>query len=237
MADKILILQQVAHEGAGRLFGAIRRAGAVEEVIPCYQPDVTLPKDLNDYRGLILMGGPMSVNDDSPVLAAQRTLVQQAIAADFPTLGICLGGQLIAAAAGARVSPRDTPEIGWYDVTLSMESATDPLFADLPNPLPVFQWHGEGFDLPAGAVHLASSEACPHQAFRLGQRVYGLQFHLEMEAPMVKEWLTVNTDELQQLGDQVQPEAILGDTDLQVERIGPISDLLADRWLTLAAGA
>ncbi len=236
MSNRILVLQQVPHEGLGTLYGAIRQAGAREEVIPTYRDDATIPTDLAGYAGLIIMGGPMSVHDaeSDPTLLAQMRLVEAAIAGDVPTLGICLGAQLIARVAGARVFRGDTSEIGWFQVHPSMESADDPLFVELPSPLPVFQWHGEGFDLPEGAVHLASSPAFPHQAFRLGQHVYALQFHLEMEDHMIKEWMEANAAELAS-ADSVDLDDLTRDSAARCAAIGETGHLLATRWLNLLA--
>jgi GMP synthase (glutamine-hydrolysing) len=167
-------------------------------------------------------------------MSAQLALCTEAIERDFPTLGICLGSQLLARAAGARVFKGQTPEIGWSQVHLSLESQEDFLFADLPNPLPVFQWHGDGFDLPAGAVHLASSPQFPHQAFRIGGRVYGLQFHLEVETPMVKEWAAVNAQELERLKGVVEPR-LEDPGPEEVAALAETCDALVSRWLERAA--
>jgi GMP synthase (glutamine-hydrolysing) len=237
MTKPILVVQQVPHEGLGRLYPLLRRAGAPEELIPCYREGTPIPGDLSAYSGLILMGGPMSAIDaeDDPVLSAQLALCRQAIERDFPTLGICLGAQLLARAAGARVFKGETPEIGWFDVHLSLESQDDPLFTGLANPLPVFQWHGDGFDLPAGAVHLASSPRFPHQAYRLGQNVYGVQFHLEVEEPMVKEWVAVNAAELEALSGVVEAPAVTADASARCAALAESCDVLVVRWLERAA--
>lgn len=234
---KILVLQQVAHEGLGRLYALFRRAGATEEVIPCYLDGDAVPASLDGYGALVILGGPMSAEDadQDPILSRELALVHEAVAKDFPTLGICLGAQLIAAAAGARIYQGERPEIGWYDVYMSLESSTDPLFAGLPNPLSVFQWHGDGFDLPVGAVHLASSPRFPHQAFRLRDHIYGLQFHLETEEPMVKEWVAANRKELAALGDKVDLDALGNDVTARCEALGQVADTVVNRWLSLVA--
>jgi GMP synthase (glutamine-hydrolysing) len=108
----------------------------------------------------------------------------------MPVLGICLGSQLLAKAAGARVYPNAVKEIGWYSLELTADAADDPLFARCPPNPTVFQWHGDTFELPPGATHLAQSAACRHQAFRIGQAAWGLQFHLEVTAEMIETWLT-----------------------------------------------
>ncbi|MFQ5508584.1 MAG: type 1 glutamine amidotransferase [Leptospirillia bacterium] len=235
--NKILVLQQVPHEGLGRLYALMRRAGATEEVVPCHLPDADIPDTLSGYRALVVLGGPMSANDagENPSIDRQLELIKKAVAQDFPTLGICLGAQLIAAALGARVFKGETSEIGWFETHLSLESASDPVFAGLPNPLPVFQWHGEGFDLPLGAVHLASSPAFPHQAFRMGNNVYALQFHVEMEESMVKEWVTIGADELAALGDTVDPEAITEGAGAGCELLDETVRTIVTRWLSLSA--
>ncbi|MBI5137649.1 MAG: type 1 glutamine amidotransferase [Nitrospirae bacterium] len=238
MTKKILVLQQVPHEGPGTLFGAIRRAGANAEVVPAYLDGAAIPTGLAPYAGMVILGGPMSVNDidSDPPRAAQLRLVEEALAQDFPTLGVCLGAQLIALAAGARVYRGDAPEIGWFTVNTSMESAADPLFSNLPSPLPVFQWHGEGFDLPEGAVHLASSPAFPHQAFRIGQNVYGLQFHVEMEAHMIKEWMAENADDLTHNAGKVDLADLARDSAARCGQVAEAGLPIVERWLALALG-
>jgi len=129
---------------------------------------------------LIVMGGPMSVNDESahPWLAPEKRLIVQAIKAGNTVLGMCLGAQLIASALGARVFPNARKEIGWFPVRRmrGADSGFAQLFGESQE---VFHWHGDTFDLPLGAVSFLESDACAHQAFSIGTRVLGLQFHLE----------------------------------------------------------
>jgi len=127
---------------------------------------------------LVALGGPMSVNDGAafPWLVAEKRLIRDVIARDVPVLGVCLGAQLIASALGAEVYPNRVKEIGWFPVRAV--SAPDSAFR-FPRECPAFHWHGETFDLPQGAVHLARSDNCAHQAFQLKRNVVGLQFHLE----------------------------------------------------------
>ena len=128
---------------------------------------------------LIVMGGPMSVNDeaDFPWLALEKSFIRQTVTAGKPVLGICLGAQLIASAMGARVYPNPVKEIGWLPIQAEATSGEDKF--QFPTEVEVFHWHGDTFELPAGAVRLAASEACTNQAFQLGSSVLGLQFHLE----------------------------------------------------------
>jgi GMP synthase-like glutamine amidotransferase len=135
----------------------------------------------DDYDWLIAMGGPMSVNDEValPWLRDEKRAIAAAIDAGKTVLGVCLGAQLIASACGAKVFPNHEREIGWFPIERVAEPAEHPIARALPSRAEVFHWHGETFMLPRGAVHVARSEACEAQAFALGPRVVGMQFHLE----------------------------------------------------------
>ena len=157
------------------------------------------------------MGGPMSVNDeaDYPWLESEDRLLKQALARDFPTLGICLGSQLVAKAAGGTIRRGPRKEIGWYPVRLTMAARRDPLFREFPETIEVFEWHGEYFDTPPGAVNLAGSELYQCQAFSIGRNVYGLLFHLEVTGQMVREWVATFKEELDGVKEYIRPEAII----------------------------
>jgi GMP synthase-like glutamine amidotransferase len=139
------------------------------------------PPDIDDIDWLIILGGPMSVNDESayPWLGAEQRCIARAIAEGKVVLGVCLGAQLIAAAMGASVYPNEEREIGWLPVERMANAQQDGIAGIFPDRLEVFQWHGETFDLPAQALKIARSAACENQAFSIGERVLGLQFHLE----------------------------------------------------------
>ena len=134
----------------------------------------------------------MSVNDDAdqPWLTEEKTLVGEAVRAGTPYWGVCLGVQLLAASLGARVYPGPEPEVGLLPVSMTGEARSDPVFGEAPHELVTLQWHGDTFDLPDGAVRLASSPAYANQAFRF-ERAYGVQFHLEVSAEMAREWAEV----------------------------------------------
>lgn len=169
--------QHVPFEGLGSMEAWLRDAGYEVGVTRWYAGES--PPDPAGIDLLIVMGGPMSVNDlgDHPWLAAEKDFIRHWIAAGRPLLGVCLGAQLIASALGARVYPNAVKEIGWFPV-MAVTPAPGIAFR-FPPEQRVFHWHGETFDLPSGAIPLACSAGCEHQAFQLGSNVIGLQFHLE----------------------------------------------------------
>ena len=173
---KTHVLQHVPFEGLGSIKPWLDARGATISWTRFYQSP-QLP-DLAEVDFLIALGGPMSVNDEAelPWLVEEKRFIAEAIGAGKPVLGICLGAQLIASALGARVYPNKLKEIGWFDINGTSDGSSCFQFPDLAK---VFHWHGETFDLPLGAVRLASSPACENQAFQIGSNVIGLQFHLE----------------------------------------------------------
>jgi GMP synthase-like glutamine amidotransferase len=144
---------------------------------------------LDDYRALLVFGGPMNVDEEErfPWLVDEVAAIRRAVRRGLPYLGFCFGAQLLAKALGGTVTRAPQPEIGIQPVTLTDAARTDPLLAGLSRQPVVFQWHGDTFTLPPGATHLASSPICPNQAFRYGS-AYGLQFHIEVNPEMVREW-------------------------------------------------
>jgi GMP synthase-like glutamine amidotransferase len=151
--------------------------------------DGCLPKP-EEISALIVMGGSMGANDDQrhPFLSDLKNLIRTVAAARIPYLGVCLGGQLLAAALGAKVVSNRWEELGTLDVSLTDAGKTDRLFAGIPESFSTFQWHRDSFDIPEGAVLLASSAACPHQAFRVWDSAWGVQFHPEVTEPIIRDW-------------------------------------------------
>ena len=178
-------LQHVAFEGLGAIAPWARRSGHVLSGTRVYADEALPAVDTFDW--LIVMGGPMGVyeTDRHPFISAEIDLIGAAIGAGKRVLGICLGAQLMAAALGARVYPSGQREIGWFTVEPAPDSDTSPFGGVLTGPLTVFHWHGDTFDLPAGAVRLAHSRICTQQAFGYGTRALALQFHPEMDPPGV----------------------------------------------------
>lgn len=146
------------------------------------------------FHLLILMGGPMSVHDEDAYsfLLEEKQFVRRWVTEGKPTLGICLGAQLIADCLGGRVYRGDKEELGWYELMVTEEGKNDSFLREFPPRFPVFQWHGETFDLPDGTILLASAQEYPHQAFRFKDLTYAFQFHLEITAEMMETWLKGN---------------------------------------------
>jgi GMP synthase-like glutamine amidotransferase len=178
--------QHVPFEGLGCIEHWLRSAGAEVTSTRFFEPD-SLP-GMEKIDLLIVMGGPMSVNEEHRYgwLVSEKQYFRQAISRGKAVLGVCLGAQLIASALGARVYPNDKKEIGWFPITSVSDYPGARRFSFPPQAL-VFHWHGETFDLPAGALRLASSPACRNQAFLLGHRVIRLQFHLETTPDSARE--------------------------------------------------
>ncbi len=233
MNRTILILRHVPHEPAGTLETIFSDAGLAYQYVDLFDrvPD-ELP--LAQSAGLVVLGGPMNVDevDRYPFLARDVDWIQAALELQTPMLGICLGAQLLAKALGSRVYPNREKEIGWHPIELTPQAADDPLFAASGERM-VFHWHGDTFDLPAGAVHLASSTRCVHQAFRFGARAWGLQFHIEMTAGMVDDWF----DELERCGEvgqwKVDPSAVRRQTPEELPRLQALAQQVLGRFAVL----
>ena len=205
---KVHVLQHVPFEGIGSMERWLVKRGASVQHTRFFE-SAELP-DPSQCDLVIAMGGPMSVNDEQehPWLVPEKAFIRQAIQLGLPVVGICLGAQLIASALGARVYPGRHREIGWFP--LETADTGGDVFR-LPSGVPVFHWHGETFDLPSGAVHLAKSEACEHQGFQVGRNVVGLQFHLETTPESAALILEHCGDELVP-GEYVQTESDIRET-------------------------
>ena len=231
---KLLVLQHVAHELLGTLNPLLKRAGfRIRYVNFARHPDAE--PSLDGYDGLIVLGGPMSVNDANRLshLMTELKLIEEAMRRDIPVLGICLGAQLIAKALGAPVRANGGKEIGWADVSPTPAAKDDPLFWDFGEGEKIFQWHSDTFELPAGAVQLATSQTCLHQAFRYSTNVYGLQFHLEVDEPLIERWLTVPAHCAELDEGRIDPAVIRRETTLYLHRARHLSDQVFGRFIDL----
>lgn len=224
---KLLVFQHVPYEPLGTLDGKFKAAGfRIRYVNFARQkrPDI----DVQRYHGLVVLGGPMSVYeaDRHPHLTLEMEEIRRAIDVGVPILGICLGAQLIAAALGAPVMRHTTKEIGWSQVSPTAAGQRDLLFSSFAPTENIFQWHGDTFHLPDGSELLAESAACKNQAFRYGDRVYGLQFHLEVDEALIRRWLGTPAyrRELAAIGNAADTDSIMRQTRALMGRTEALSD-------------
>ena len=233
---KLLVLQHVAHELLGTLNPLLKSAGfRIRYVNFARHPDAQ--PSLDGYDGLVILGGPMSVNDAGrlPHLTTELALIEDAVRRDMPVLGICLGAQLIAKSLGAPVYRNPQKEIGWYDVSPTADAGSDPLLRQLQKTEKIFQWHGETFDIPKSTRHLAFSPLCANQAFRYGAKVYGFQFHMEVDEPMIHRWLKVedNRAEISGLHGPDHIEFLFSETSRHIARLREMSDRVFGAFIDL----
>jgi len=191
----VLIIKHVDIEGPGLIEHCLRQE-KIPRIILDLSLGMHLPK-LDHFTHIVILGGPMNVYEEDlhPFLREEDLFIKEAIQRGKQILGICLGSQLIAKALGVRVFKAPMKEIGWYDVSLTEIGANDPLFSNLSKIFPVFQWHGDTFEIPKGGKLLVTSTSIPHQAFRYGDNAYGLQFHLEVTEEMIREWMETYEEE------------------------------------------
>jgi GMP synthase-like glutamine amidotransferase len=199
-------LQHVPFEGLGSIEAWFKNTGYQVSSTEFFNSE-NLP-DINDINMLVVMGGPMSVNDESeyPWLVKEKEFIRGVIEAGKPVLGICLGAQLIANSMGGDVFKNSETEIGWF--AIEAVKSKDVSVFEFPKEMEVFHWHGETFSLPEGAVQIAKSKCCENQAFQLGNSVIGLQFHLETTLFSAQAIVENCRDELVE-GDYIQSEAVI----------------------------
>ncbi len=227
---KLLVLQHEPCEPLGFFEGLFSKKGV--ECVYCRLYDEEAPVDLDGYHGLVAMGGPMNVYQEKeyPFLSGDDRLIKEALKRKKPVLGICLGAQLMAKALGAKVYKGREKEIGWYTVKLTEEGRKDPIFGGFEQEFTVFQWHGDTFDIPNGAIHLAGSSLFSNQAFRIGNS-YALQFHLEVTADMIRDWLDEYREEVKSLKGKVDPKKILSDTDKYIGGLNALAEKFVNGFL------
>jgi len=240
---RLLCLQHVPHEGPGSIRDWARRRGHAIASLQVPEGGPLPPPEAFDW--LIVLGGPMGVHDVDrhPWLRDEKRALRAALDAGRRVLGICLGAQLIAEALGAGVRRGAEREIGWFPVRRTAEAAGassgtagTTLGRAFPEEFPAFHWHADTFDLPPGAVHLARSAACDQQAFALGDRVAGIQFHPEISADWVRDLLRHDAADLVEGPFVQRPDDMLRDPD-RFTRANRLLDGLLDRMADASAGA
>lgn len=233
-APKILVFQHVPYEPLGTLDPLLKQAGFRIRYVNFGRDPDNRPS-LDGYVALIILGGPMNADDipTYPFLVEEVRIIHEALERDISILGICLGAQLLAKALGGAVRAGATREIGWHDVDVTDEGQRDPVLSIFGAQREVFQWHEDNIDLPPDAVRLASSKACPVQAFRYGEHAYGFQFHLEANTPLIERWLQVpdHRDALKAESRVVDPERIREKIRGSIGPLMALSDQTFSRWI------
>ncbi len=215
---KVVIIKHIDIEGPGTIADFLDDNNIAYKIINIFNGE-SLPNSLADVSAIVVLGGPMNVyeEDKYPFLKEEDKFLRGVIDKNIPALGFCLGAQLIAKAKDAVVKKNTEKEIGWFKVSLTGNGSDDPLFQGFSREIDVFQWHGDTFEIPDGGVKLAESEVCPNQAFRIGNNIYGLQFHVEVTGDMIQQWIDAYEDELNSLKGKVDPDQIISETKTKSE--------------------
>lgn len=236
MMRKVIVFQHVAHKILGTLNPTLKERKLNIRYVNFERTPDERP-NIQKYNALIVLGGNMGVYeaDNYRHIKVEIELIEAALKKDIPILGICLGAQLIASVLGAPVQKHTIKEIGWHDVELTDEGKADNLFSHFSCTEKLFQFHGDSFDIPKCATHLAKSSLCESQAFRYGNKVYGLQFHLEVDEAMISRWLSYekNLLDIQKSQGFCSVESIKTETPKYIDRSVEISLKTFSRFVNL----
>jgi GMP synthase-like glutamine amidotransferase len=226
----VRIFSHIACEGPGYLGTLLDKQHIPYEIIRIDE-NQSVPQSLDDVSGLVFMGGSMSVNDPLDWISDEVRLIQAARQQDMPMLGVCLGSQLIARALGITVGKGTGQEIGWAKVHKVQPQQADGWFDGLDDQFMAFHWHGETFSIPPGASHLLRSDCYANQAFSIGNTL-ALQFHLEITADMVREWVALYQEDVHCGHPCVQAEdSLLAETDASARELNAVADVVLNNWI------
>jgi GMP synthase-like glutamine amidotransferase len=239
MATRILVIQNADGEGLGNFEAELKAADIEWDIIKAYEAQsfpTGIMLDEVGYRGLMILGGPMSALDDKghPFLVEEVRLIQSFLERKLPMLNICLGAQLLARACNMPLTLAGEKEIGWHDVELiDWYTRRNPLFFQLPKQFKTFHWHTDTFEIPSDGYRLARSELYKNQAFCYGGNAYGIQFHPEMTKEMILAWIENDKLKRQRFITQEQEAQIMADLDTLVAEQKKITHKIMYGWVTL----
>lgn len=230
--SKVYALQHLAAEPLGVIGEALEAEGVDAEYVRLFEGE-PVPDEMRDAAGLIVMGGSMGAyeQDKYPFLSREIRLIEAALKAEKPVLGICLGSQLVATALGAGVQKGDRKEIGWFPVKLTEAATADRLFGGVERCFTGYHWHGDVFDLPSGAATLASSARTQCQAFAYEERAYGLLFHLEATQEIVEDMVRGFSEELDE--EEIEGAEIISQSREHLPPHQRIGQSVFQKWASL----
>ncbi|MEO8203006.1 MAG: type 1 glutamine amidotransferase [Betaproteobacteria bacterium] len=226
----VAIFRHSSTEGAGYFATYLERNSLPWKLI-ALDSGVAVPRDVRQFAGLAMMGGPMSVNDPLPWIAPVLELIREAVRKDVPVIGHCLGGQLMSKALGGSVGPNPVKEIGWGEVRIPDNEVAREWFGSR-DPFLSFHWHGETFTIPPGATRIASSTHCANQAFVVGKHL-GMQCHVEMTPEMIRTWYASGRDEIDAADSPAvqQPEDMEREIEQRVANLNQVAGRLYGKWV------
>jgi GMP synthase (glutamine-hydrolysing) len=232
VSSPLLVLQHIACEPPAAFEEELHSRGL--ELVRVELDEGEAIPERDDFAGIVVMGGPMGAyeDDEHPWLSGEKRYLREAVAADVPVWGVCLGAQLLAASLGARVYRGAEAEVGLLPVELTEAASVDPVFGDAPDSIPTLQWHGDTFDLPEGATLLARSPAYENQAFRVG-RSYGLQFHVEVTPELAAQWgeVPAYAESLEAMLGPGALDRLVAEVTANADTTLPLARRLFGRWL------
>lgn len=236
LRSEVWVLQHAPAETLGTITDALEDRKVTARYVRIFQRDA-VPQRMDGRSGLVVMGGPLGVYEQEryPFLKEEVRLIKEALSEGKPVLGICLGSQLLASALEGLVSRGHRKEIGWHPVRLTEDGKEDMLFHGVERSFTAYHWHGDVFELPRGAVALASSDRTQHQAFRFGANAYGLLFHLEVTENMVREMIRTFSDDLRE--EKIDMNRLMKETQECLRDLQKISAAVFGQWAGLAADA
>lgn len=231
---RVLAVTHQGDAGPGAFGEAIREDGA--ELVEWLPPSQPPPADLERFDAVLVLGGAMNADeaDRHPWLREEEALLKGVLAAGTPAIGLCLGGQMLAQAAGAPARRAGRPEIGWLRIEVDGAGREDPVLGALAPSFEAFSWHGYEFPLPPGAVELARSEVCL-QAARIGEAAWALQFHPEVSRADALGWIDEYTSGPDAVSAGIDPAALRAETEPKIDAFNQLGRDLCRRWLDFAA--